>query len=138
LDSVDPNLGPIFEELRTLLVKRPEIAVQRMKARESWTRFGAARGKIGPERGVTDVLKEDIFIEKGDPLSMVDEDDKIAQRLVSNAGKVNRHNSAPSAIPRRGSGSSQLASEETSKVQAEDELPSSPPLPSSASPAFIE
>ena len=103
LDSNDSQLGPISEELRTLQVKRPAAAVRQMQIRaQQWQRFGAAKGKIGPERGITDVLKEEIVIEEPSVVWEVEEDDKIAQRLVSTVGRMtisgsgmSRYNSAP-------------------------------------------
>jgi len=101
IETVDSVRGPVSEELRTLLVKRPISSVRRKEERASWTRFGAAKGKSGPERGITETLKEDLFIEPADPLSTVEEDDVIAQRLVSAVGRmqisgagISRHNSA--------------------------------------------
>jgi hypothetical protein len=101
IDSSDPEIGQIAEELRTLQVKRAASAVQRKQERSQWQRFGACKGKTGPERGITDVLKEDIRIEEPSSILGSEDDDKIAQRLVSSAGKMtisgsglSRYNSA--------------------------------------------
>jgi hypothetical protein len=118
IETNDPTLGPIAEELRTLQVKRPTSAVERIQERAQWQRFGACKGKVGPERGVTDILKEDVKIEEPSSILGNEDDDKVAHRLVSSAGKMtisggglSRYNSAQKdgtssgTHSRRGSGS---------------------------------
>jgi len=110
IETTDPMLGAVSEELRTLQVKRPVSAVERKEARTQWQRFGAAKGKVGPERGITDILKEELLIELPSAVWGKEEDDKIAHRLVSTVGRMtissglSRHNSAGQPQPAGSSG----------------------------------
>jgi len=60
--------GQALFERRTLLILKPERQCQAVDRRaKTWTKFGAARGAVGPERGITltsgDAKEEEIVIE---------------------------------------------------------------------------